>query len=169
MVCDCPTMPKRGVVISTTRRSRSLARPVISACTGAEKPREVASVGTSCTRPSVTTMAPATRSWGTSERLVVRALNSRVPSVSPSDWAAALPGGLAGPQKAPHAAGYLAEPLRELGAHRFGLPRALPEFLARALVDHHHGDGGQRIAVLARDGRIGERQHEQRHRDNAHP
>ena len=88
MVCDCPTIPKRGVVTSTTRRSRSLARPVIRACTGAAKPSDAASVGTSCTRPSVTMSAPATRSCGTSESAVVSALKRRVPSVSPSAWPA---------------------------------------------------------------------------------
>src|SRR5947199_6896087 len=38
MVCVCPTMPKRGAVTSTTRRSRSSLWPVIRACTGAAKP-----------------------------------------------------------------------------------------------------------------------------------
>src|SRR5262249_51519607 len=69
---------------STTRRSRSSACPVISACTGAAKPSAVASPGTSCTRPSVTRIAPATRSGGTSASAAPSAENSRVPSVSPS-------------------------------------------------------------------------------------
>ena len=83
MVCDCPTMPKRGVVTSTTRRSRSFGRPVISACTGAAKPSVAASVGTSCTRPSVMKNAPATRSLGMSLKAACSAVNSRVPSASP--------------------------------------------------------------------------------------
>ena len=77
-------MPKRGVAMSTTRRSRSFLWPVISACTGAAKPSAAASVGTSCTRPSVTKKTPAMRSWGTSESADDKAANRRVPSVSPS-------------------------------------------------------------------------------------
>src|SRR5229473_485146 len=80
----CPTMPKRGADMSTTRRSRSSGWPVISACTGAAKPSAAASPGTSCTRPSVTRTAPATRSGGTSASAAPSAENSRVPSVSPS-------------------------------------------------------------------------------------
>ena len=84
MVCDCPTMPKRGVCVSTTRRSISFLWPVISACNGAAKPSAAASAGTSCTRPSVIRIAPATRSGGTSASVADSAENSRVPSVSPS-------------------------------------------------------------------------------------
>src|SRR5262249_12115352 len=84
MVCVCPTMPKRGAVTSTTRRSRSSLCPVISPCTGAAKPSAATSPGTSGTRPSVMKMAPATRSWGTSESAEDSAVNKRVPSVSPS-------------------------------------------------------------------------------------
>ena len=61
---------------------------MISACTGALKPSAEASAGTSCTRPSVRKIAPATRSGGTSARAAPSAENSRVPSVSPSDWPA---------------------------------------------------------------------------------
>ena len=88
MVCVCPTMPKRGAVTSTTRRSRSFLCPVISPCTGAAKPSAAASLGTSCTRPSVMKITPATRSCGTSESAEDSAVNSRVPSVSPSAWPA---------------------------------------------------------------------------------
>src|SRR5579863_8997812 len=88
MVCDWPTMPKRGAAISATRRSRSFLLPVTSACTGAAKPSAAASAGTSCTRPSVIIMAPAIRSGGTSASVEPSALNSRVPSVSPSAWPA---------------------------------------------------------------------------------
>ena len=45
---------------------------------------------------------------------------------------------------------------------------AVAEVLARALVDHDGGDRGQRLAVLARERRIGERQHQQRERERAH-
>src|SRR5216684_1287586 len=84
----CPTMPKRGAETSTTRRSRSSGWPVIRACTGAENPNAAASAGTSCTRPSVTRMAPAVRSGGTSASAAPNAANNRVPSVSPSASAA---------------------------------------------------------------------------------
>src|SRR6516165_5256451 len=85
MVCDCPTMPKRGAVISATRRSRSFLWPVIKACSGASKPSAAMSAGTSCTRPSVIMTTPATRSRGTSAKAAPSAVKSRVPSVSPSD------------------------------------------------------------------------------------
>ena len=42
------------------------------------------------------------------------------------------------------------------------------EILARALVDHDGGDRGQRLAVLAGEGGIGERQQDQRQRGDAH-
>ena len=45
---------------------------------------------------------------------------------------------------------------------------AVAEILARALVDDHDGDRGERLAVLAGEGRIGEREHQQRERDRAH-
>ena len=76
--------------------------------------------------------------------------------------------GLAGLDEAHFEIGDAAEPLGELGAGRFGLGGAVGELLARALVDHDDRDRGQRIAVLAGDRRIGERQHEQRERDGAH-
>src|SRR5580700_6629135 len=88
MVCDWPTMPKRGAAIKATRRSRSSLVPVMSAWSGAAKPSAPASCGTSWTRPSVIMMTPATRSVGTSASVVPSAVNNRVPSVSPSDWPA---------------------------------------------------------------------------------
>ncbi len=88
MVCVWPTIPNLGAAMSTTRRSRSFLWPVMRACTGAAKPSDAASPGTSCTRPSVMRMAPATRSCGTSESAEDSAANSRVPSVSPSAWPA---------------------------------------------------------------------------------
>src|SRR6185295_17161710 len=77
-------MPKRGVSVRTIRRSISSFWPVISACSGADNPSVEASVGTSCTRPSVIKTAPATRSGGTSASVDDSAENSLVPSVSPS-------------------------------------------------------------------------------------
>src|SRR3984893_7339362 len=56
---------------------------------GAAKPSAPASCGTSWTRPSVIMMTPATRSVGTSASIVPSAVNSRVPSVSPSACPAA--------------------------------------------------------------------------------
>ncbi len=63
--------------------SRSCAWPVTSPCSGARKPRACAASGTSCTTPSVTRIAPATRSGGTSARPDCKAEKSRVPSVPP--------------------------------------------------------------------------------------
>src|SRR5580704_4905165 len=90
IVCDWPTMPKRGAAIKATRRSRSSLLPVMSAWIGAAKPSAPASCGTSWTRPSVIMMTPATRSVGTSASVVPSAVNNRVPSVSPSDWPASM-------------------------------------------------------------------------------
>ena len=160
MVCDCPTMPKRGVCVSTTRRSISSSWPVISACSGAAKPSAAASAGTSCTRPSVIMMAPATRSGGTSASVEDSAENSRVPSVSPS--------------ASPASATRTSRPGMRLSrstsvaraASVCGI--AVAEILARALVDDDGGDRGDRVAILARQRRIGERQHHQRQRHGAH-
>src|SRR6202035_5722275 len=55
---------------------------------GAAKPSAPASCGTSWTRPSVIMTTPATLSVGTSASVVPSAVNSRVPSVSPSAWPA---------------------------------------------------------------------------------
>ena len=160
MVCDCPTMPKRGVCVSTTRRSISSRWPVISACSGAAKPSAAASAGTSCTRPSVIRMAPATRSGGTSASVADKAENSRVPSVSPS--------------AAPASATRTSRPGMRLSrstrrrARGLGLRVAVAEILARALVDDDGGDRGDRVAVFARERRVGERQHHQRQRQRAH-
>ena len=49
-----------------------------------------------------------------------------------------------------------------------GLAVAVAKVLARALVDDDGRDRGEGIAVLAREGRIGERQQEQRERGHAH-
>ena len=49
-----------------------------------------------------------------------------------------------------------------------GLACAVAEILARALVDDDGGDRGQRLAVLAGEGGIGERQQDQRQRGDAH-
>ena len=75
--------------------------------------------------------------------------------------------GLAGLDEAHLHAGNACEPLRQRRAHRLGLLPAVAELLARALVDDDGGDRGQRVAVFARDRRIGEREHEQRERDGA--
>ena len=150
MVCGWPTMPKRGAAEIAMRRSRSSLRPVISACTGAWKPSAAALAGMSCTRPSVIRNAPATRSTGTSDSAEDSAPNSLVPSVSPSAW--------------PASTTRTSSPLIFFKAidQRFlrlrGFACAVAEILARALVDHDGGDRGQRLAVLAGEGGIGERQ-----------
>ena len=160
MVWVWPTMPKRGAAEIAMRRSRSSLRPVISACTGAWKPTAAALAGMSCTRPSVIRNAPATRSTGTSDSAEDSAPNSLVPSVSPS--------------ACPASTTRTSSPLiffrrvdqRFLRLRRLLVARA--EILARALVDHDGGDRGQRLAVLAGEGGIGERQQDQRQRRDAH-
>ncbi len=64
--------------------------------------------------------------------------------------------------------GHAVQPLDDGGARFFGLPRAVAEILARALVDHDDGDGAERIAVLAREGGVRQRQHDESERDGAH-
>ena len=59
-------------------------------------------------------------------------------------------------------AGNFCKPLRQRGTHRFGLRETVAESLARALVEDHHRDGRERLAVLACERRIGERDDEQR-------
>ena len=157
MVCGCPTMPKRGAETSTTRRSRSSGWPVISACTGAAKP-SARGLGRHVVHAPVGDEDGAGDAVG---RHVGRAptpsaVNSRVPSVSPSAWPAST--------KRTSSPGMRPSRSASGGARRLGLLRAVAEILARALVDHHDGDRGQRLAVLARERRIGEREHEQRER-----
>ena len=161
MVWGCPTMPKRGAAEIAMRRSRSSLRPVISACTGAWKPSAAALAGMSCTRPSVIRNAPATRSTGTSDSAEDSAPNSLVPSVSPS--------------ACPASTTRTSSPLiffRRVDQRFLRLARSrwlrVAEILARALVDHDRGDRGQRLAVLAGEGGIGQRQQDQRQRGDAH-
>jgi hypothetical protein len=52
-----------------------------------------------------------------------------------------------------------AEPLGQQRARGLGLLEAVAEILARALVDHHRHDRGQRLAILARERRVRQRQH----------
>ena len=160
MVWGCPTMPKRGAAEIAMRRSRSSLRPVTSACTGAWNPSAAALAGMSCTRPSVIRNAPATRSTGTSDSAEDSAPNSLVPSVSPS--------------ACPASTTRTSSPLiffrrideRFLRLRRLLVARA--EVLARALVDHDGRDRGQRLAVLAGEGGVGERQQDQRQCRDAH-
>ena len=66
MVCGWPTMPKRGARYEHDAAVALVRLAGDSAWTGASKPSAAASAGTSCTRPSVMKIAPATRSGGTS-------------------------------------------------------------------------------------------------------
>ena len=59
------------------------------------------------------------------------------------------------------------EPRNERVARGLRLLGAVAEILARALVDDDGGDRGDRVAVFARQRRIGERQHHQDQRDRA--
>ena len=60
-----------------------------------------------------------------------------------------------------------AEPLGQRDARVLGLFGALAEILARALVNDDGRDRRDRIAVLAGEGGIGEREHEQSQRQRA--
>ena len=160
MVWGWPTMPKRGAAEIAMRRSRSSLRPVISACTGAWKPSAAALAGMSWTRPSVIMKAPATRSTGTSDSAEDSAPNSLVPSVSPSACPAST---------TRTSSPLIFFRLSTSASCAFAVSwLRCAEILARALVDHDGGDRGQRLAVLAGEGGIGERQQDQRQRGDAH-
>ena len=64
--------------------------------------------------------------------------------------------------------GDAAKPLDQRGARGFRLLQAVAEILARTLVDNNRGDGGQRLAILAGEGRVCQREHHQQQRDRAH-
>ena len=64
--------------------------------------------------------------------------------------------------------GNAAEPLVQRSPRFLGLFGALAKILARALVDHDGCDRRQRLAVLAGEGGVGERQQYQRQRGDAH-
>src|SRR5262249_51392645 len=72
---------------------------------------------------------------------------------------------LSGLDEAHLQAGDAAETFGQRRARGLGLLHTVAEFLARALVDDDGGDRGERIAILAGDRGIGEREHEQRERD----
>ena len=76
-----PTMPKRGALSMTIRRSRSPACPERRTCSGAVAGRASRFAGTSCTSPSVSMMTAPTRSGGTSARPLASGPKRLVPSV----------------------------------------------------------------------------------------
>ena len=59
------------------------------------------------------------------------------------------------------------EPLLQRGDGRLGLRGAVAEPLAGALVDDERDDARQRLALLALQHRIGQRQHEERRGERA--
>ena len=72
-----PTIAKAGAVSTVTLRSQSPALPVSRTCTGAGKSANAAG---SCACPSVTRIAPAIRSAGSSATASDSAVRSAVPS-----------------------------------------------------------------------------------------
>ncbi len=83
-------------------------------------------------------------------------MNRRVPSTSPAPDAGLDPAHLGA------LLGKRSRPLLQLGAGGFGHGGAVAEFLAGALVDDDGDDGGERLALLAGQRGIGERQHGER-------
>ncbi len=61
-------------------------------------------------------------------------------------------------------AGNVVQPVDHRSARGFGLLGAVAEILARTLVDDHDSNRVQRIAVLASERRVGEREHDQSER-----
>src|SRR5262249_9791877 len=119
MVCVCPTMPKRGAVTSTTRRSRSFLWPVVSPCTGAAKASAAAPPGPRVPAPAGEEGAAAPAAGGTSEGPGGRRRKHPRPAVPPA--------GRATPDEAPPQPGEAPEPLRQRRAHRLGLLQAIAE------------------------------------------
>ena len=62
----------------------------------------------------------------------------------------------------------LLQPGNQRFARFVGLVVAITEILARTLIDHHCGDGGERRAFLARERGIGKRKQDQGERQNTH-
>ena len=161
MVCDWPTMPKRGAVTSTTRRSRSL-RASGDQRVHRRGEAERRGLGRHVVHAAVGDQDRAGDAVG-------RHVGERRAERREQPRAVGLAVGLAGLDEAHVEARDAAEPL---GQRRARVPRsacsAVAEILARALVDHDRDDRGQRLAVLAGERRIGERQHHQRQRERAH-
>ena len=76
--------------------------------------------------------------------------------------------GFAGFDEAHVEAGNAAEPFGQQRARGLGLLQAVAEILARALVDHHRDHRRQRLAVLAGERRIRQRQHHHGERKRPH-
>ena len=161
MVCDCPTMPKRGAVVSTTRRSRSFA----SAGDQRMQRRRKAERGGVRGHVMNAAVGDEDRAGDAIRRHVGQrrgsAENSRVPSVSPSAWPASTmrtsrPG---------------MRPSRSTNAARTASVCLLrsPKSWLGLLSTTTTATRGHRLAVFARDRRIGERQHDQRQRDARAP
>ena len=160
MVCDCPTMPKRGVCVSTTRRSIS------SLVAGDQRVQrrgkaERGRVGRHVVHAAVGDQDGAGDAVG-------RHVGKRRRQRREQPRAVGLAVGRARFGDAHFQAGDALEPLDQRRARGFGLRVAVAEILARALVDDDGGDRGDRIAVFAGERRVGERQHHQSERQRPH-
>ena len=76
--------------------------------------------------------------------------------------------GLAGLDELHVETGDAAEPFGQERARGLGLLDAIAEVLARALVDHHRDDGGERFAILARERGVRQRQYHHGERQRPH-
>ena len=154
MLCGSSRMAKRGARSSTMRRSCSSSSPVISACSGALKPSAAAFSGTSATMPSVTKIAPAICSGGTSSTSLVSSEKSAVPS--PSGRSAARTSRSSKPPSA-------CEPLLQRGDRRLASAPVRSPRLWLALSSTTSATmPGSAFALLALQHRVGQRQHEER-------
>ena len=160
MVWGWPTMPKRGAAEIAMRRSRSSLRPVTSACTGAWKP-SAGGVGGNVMHPAI---GDQERAGDAIDRNVRQRRGQRAEQFGAVGFAVGL-SGLDDAHFQP------LDLLQRVDQRLLRLGRLLvagAEILARALVDHDRRDRGQRLAVLAGEGRVGERQQDQRQRGDAH-
>ena len=161
MVCGWPTMPKRGAVMSTTRRSRSSRRPVISAWSGAVKP-SARDIGRHVVHAAVGDRG--------SRRRRGRAARRPAPRRAPRTAACRRFRRRPGPPRRSALRGPGCAPSRSASAARAASVCAVrsPKFwlgLLSTTIAATEVSGSRSSRV--NDG-IGEREHEQRERDRAH-
>ena len=162
MVCGLPTMPKRGAVSMTMRRSFSFGLPVRRACTGPLMPA-LRRVGGNVVHLAVGQEDRAGEALrrNIGERLIERREEPR----------AVLVGGDAGARGHDLEFGVAEASRRFLSSSGLGVRRSADsraaDGLALAPVDHGDGDIGQLLALLVADRGIEKRRAEKPERQRA--
>ncbi len=159
MVCCWPTMPKRGAVMSATRRS------MLVGAAGDERMQrrgqaECGGIGRNVVNAAVGDQKRTADAIG-------RHIGERRRQRREKLGAVGLAVGLAASTTRVSMPLMAFSLLRRSSRASFGFPGALAELLARALVDDHGDDRRQRLAIFARKRRVGEREQDQREREHA--